>query len=128
MSWTIYQIEDVGRSTPNLWLASQQTLYLLHGIWESEVLSFDNSKSRIISQCKLVYFCSGVSLCIPKQNEGEERKYGKDNVFQISIITFAWTTSHGLVVGVQFPIHRTITQALPTTKALADVVKKQEGV
>ena len=101
---------------------------LLHGIWESEVLSFDNSKSRIISQCKLVYFCSGVSLCIPKQNEGEERKYGKDNVFQISIITFAWTTSHGLVVGVQFPIHRTITQALPTTKALADVVKKQEGV
>ena len=98
---------------------------LLRGIWEPEVFTFDNSKSRAISQGKLLYFCSRVSLCIPKQNEGEERKCGKDNVFQISIIAFAWTTSHGLVVGVQFSIHRTITQALPTTKALGDVVKKQ---
>lgn len=101
---------------------------LLLAIWEPEVLTFDNSKSRAISQGKLLYFCSRVSLCIPKQNEGEERKCGKDHVLEISIIAFVWTTSHGLVVGVQFSIHRTITQALPTTKASGNVVKKQESV
>jgi hypothetical protein len=38
---------------------------------------------------KMVYFCSQVSLCIPKQNEGEEMKCGKDNGFQISTAAFA---------------------------------------
>lgn len=72
----------------------------------------------------MVYFASRVSLCIPKQNEGEAWKCGKDNGFQISLAAFAWTIFQEFMVGVQFPIHRVITQAFSTAKALGSVVKE----
>lgn len=108
-------------------MAGFPAVSLLYCIWEAEVLTFDNSKSRTVKG-KLVYFCSLESQCIPKQNEGEERKCGKDNGFQISTAAFAWTTFHDLVVGIQFPIHGAITQAFPTAKALGNVVKKQLSI
>lgn len=42
-------------------------------MWEPEVLKFDNSKTEQSVKGGLVYFCSQVFICIPKQNEGEER-------------------------------------------------------
>lgn len=127
MSWTIPPGRRYWKINPNLWLVSQQALYF--------TVSGSQKYSHLITQKaeqsvrgKLVYFCSRVSLCIPKQNEGEERKCGKDNSFQISIAAFAWTTSHDLVAGIQFPMHRAITQAFPTAKALGNVVKKQHSI
>lgn len=112
MSWTISLGRRYWKINSNLWLASQQSLYF--------TISGSQKYSHVITQKaeqsvkgKLVYFCSRVSLCIPKQNEGEERKCGKDNGFQMSTAVFAWTIFHHLVVGFQFLICRAITQPFP---------------
>lgn len=112
MSWAVSRSRRCWKINFNLWLASQQSLYF--------TISGSQKYSHVITQKaeqsvkgKLVYFCSLVSLCIPKQSEGEETKCGKDNGFQISTATFAWTTFHHLVVGFQFLICSAITQPFP---------------
>lgn len=74
-------------------LADSFTCYL-----GAKYFTFDNSKAEQSVRASCFGFCSRYPVHFQTKWRGEERKCGKDNVLEISIIAFVWTTSHGLVV------------------------------